>query len=85
MRRRGQCGSAGAMCGRFRCRSCGGRWSMAEQEPMLFPDTLANNIGFGAPDATEETILTAARAWHLHADVEQLPRREYETLVGERG
>ncbi len=61
-----------------------GQMGMAEQEPMLFSDTLANNIGFGAPDATEETILTAADLAHLHADVEQLPR-QYETLVGERG
>lgn len=61
-----------------------GQIGMAEQEPMLFSDTLANNIGFGAPDATAETILTAADLAHLHADVEQLPR-QYETLVGERG
>lgn len=61
-----------------------GQMGMAEQEPMLFSDTLANNIGFGAPGATPETILTAADLAHLHADVEQLPR-QYETLVGERG
>ncbi len=57
---------------------------MAEQEPILFSDTLANNIRFGAPDASEETILTAADLAHLHADVEQLPR-QFETLMGERG
>jgi ATP-binding cassette, subfamily B, multidrug efflux pump len=57
---------------------------MAEQEPVLFSDTLANNIGFGAPEATEEAILTAADLAHLHADVERFPGR-YATRVGERG
>ena len=57
---------------------------MAEQEPMLFSDTLANNISFGSPGATEQDILTAADLAHLHADVEQMPR-QYETRVGERG
>ncbi len=57
---------------------------MAEQEPVLFSDTLANNIGFGAPEATEAAILTAADRAHLHADIEQFPGR-YATLVGERG
>ena len=61
-----------------------GRIGMAEQEPMLFSDSMANNIAFGAQDPTAETILAAADIAHLHADVEQLPRR-YETLVGERG
>lgn len=61
-----------------------GRIGMAEQEPTLFSDSMANNIAFGAQDPTAETILAAADIAHLHADVEQLPR-QYETLVGERG
>ena len=61
-----------------------GRIGMAEQEPMLFSDSMANNIAFGAREPTAETILAAADIAHLHADVEQLPR-QYETLVGERG
>ncbi len=61
-----------------------GRIGMAEQEPMLFSDSLANNIAFGSQEATEEDILTAADIAHLQADVQQLPQ-QYETLVGERG
>ena len=61
-----------------------GRIGMAEQEPMLFSDSLANNIAFGAQNPTEETILAAADVAHLHGDAEQFPQR-YETLVGERG
>lgn len=60
------------------------RIGMAEQEPMLFSDSLANNIAFGAEDPSPATILSAADIAHLRADVEQLPQ-QYETLVGERG
>lgn len=60
------------------------RIGMAEQEPMLFSDSLANNIAFGTQDPSAETILTSATLAHLQADVEQLPQ-QYETLVGERG
>lgn len=57
---------------------------MAEQEPMLFSDSLANNIAFGTQAPSEETILMAADLAHLRADIEQLPQ-QYETRVGERG
>jgi len=57
---------------------------IAEQEPTLFSDTLANNIAFGAHNLSEESILSVADIAHLHADVEQLPD-QYETLIGERG
>lgn len=57
---------------------------MAEQEPTLFSDTLANNIGFGTQDPSVETVLSAADIAHLHGDIEGLPQ-QYETLIGERG
>ena len=57
---------------------------MAEQEPVLFSDTLANNIRFGAPEISDEVMLKAADLAHLHADVAQLPQ-QYETWMGERG
>lgn len=57
---------------------------MAEQEPTLFSDTLANNIAFGARALTPESILSVADIAHLHADVEQFPD-QYDTLIGERG
>lgn len=57
---------------------------MAEQEPTLFSDTLANNIAFGASAPSPESILSVADIAHLHADVEQLPD-QYDTLIGERG
>ena len=52
-----------------------GRIGMAEQEPMLFSDSLANNIAFGAQNPTEATILAAADVAQLHGDADQFPLR----------
>ncbi len=57
---------------------------MAEQEAMLFSDTLGKNIAFGLEAHSEEKVLEAAGIAHLHGDVEGFPMR-YETMIGERG
>jgi ATP-binding cassette subfamily B protein len=54
------------------------------QDPVLFNDTVANNIAYGKPDASHHEIEQAARAAHAHAFIEKLPNG-YDTLVGERG
>jgi subfamily B ATP-binding cassette protein MsbA len=54
------------------------------QEPALFSGTVAENIGYGRPDATPAEIEAAARAAHAHEFIERLPEG-YATLVGERG
>jgi ATP-binding cassette subfamily B multidrug efflux pump len=54
------------------------------QEPILFSDTLARNIAFGRPDASEEEIRNAARVAGLDADIAVLPHG-LDTIVGERG
>ena len=54
------------------------------QEPMLFADTIAANIGYGKPHATQEEIEQAARHAHAHEFIETLAAG-YDTLVGERG
>lgn len=58
------------------------------QEPFLFSDTVAGNIAFGLPAATqpepEEAVLRAAEVAHLRPDVEAFPQK-FQTLVGERG
>lgn len=54
------------------------------QKPYLFHDTLAANIRLGKPDATEEEMIAAARAAHLHEFIETL-QQKYETIIGERG
>jgi ATP-binding cassette subfamily B protein len=54
------------------------------QDTVLFNDTLAYNIRYGKPSATDAEVREAARAAHLAEFIERLPDG-YETRVGERG
>jgi ATP-binding cassette subfamily B protein len=54
------------------------------QDPVLFPRSIAENIAYARPSATEEEIVAAARAANAHDFIVQLPDG-YQTLVGERG
>ena len=54
------------------------------QDAVLFNDSLAYNIAFGAPGASREEIERAARLAQLHTFIERLPDG-YDTVVGERG
>jgi ATP-binding cassette subfamily C protein CydCD len=58
--------------------------SWVPQKPHLFHDTLAANIRLGKPDATDEEVIQAAKAAHLHDFIETLPDK-YETVIGESG
>jgi ATP-binding cassette, subfamily B, bacterial MsbA len=54
------------------------------QETVLFDDTIANNIAYGAAHAIPSEIEAAARAAHAHEFVSALPDK-YQTRIGERG
>ena len=54
------------------------------QETYLFHDTIANNLRYAKPDATQSDFEAAARAANIHEFIQSLPER-YETVVGERG
>ena len=54
------------------------------QDTVLFDDTIANNIIYGAPGASREEIENAANAAHAHDFIVGLPDK-YETRIGERG
>jgi len=54
------------------------------QDTVLFNDTIAYNIRYGQPDATDAQVREAARAAQLDGFIAQLPDG-YETSVGERG
>ena len=54
------------------------------QEPLLFNDSIKNNIAYGRPDATLPQIEAAAKAANAHHFIAHLPDK-YETEVGERG
>ncbi len=57
---------------------------MVLQEPYLFHGTIADNIRYGNPAATEREIITAAKAANAHDFVVGFPDG-YDTMVGERG
>jgi ATP-binding cassette, subfamily B, bacterial len=54
------------------------------QEPVLFSTSIAENIAYGRPGASQEEIVNAAKAASVHEFIQNLPRG-YETEVGERG
>ena len=54
------------------------------QEPILFNNTAAFNIGFGKKGATQKEIEEAAKIANIHDFIMTLPKK-YKTLVGERG
>jgi ATP-binding cassette subfamily B protein len=54
------------------------------QEPYLFHDTIANNIRYAKPDATDEELREAARIANIDEFIMGLPAG-YDTRVGERG
>ena len=54
------------------------------QDTFLFNGTIAENIGYAVPEATEEEIVAAAKAANIHEDILAMPEG-YQTQVGERG
>ncbi len=54
------------------------------QDPLLFNDTIRNNIAYGQPNASMNEIIAAAKAANAHNFISQMPDR-YETTVGDRG
>ena len=57
---------------------------LVPQDPVVFGDTIAENIRYGRSDAGFAEVEEAARAAQAAGFIEALPDR-YETLVGERG
>ena len=57
---------------------------VVSQEPILFSTTVAENIRYGRPDATDAEVEAAARTANAHTFVAGFPDG-YKTLVGERG
>ncbi|GLW15657.1 multidrug ABC transporter ATP-binding protein [Streptomyces sp. NBRC 13847] len=57
---------------------------VVSQETYLFHASVADNLRFAKPDATDEEIERAARAAQIHDHIAALPDG-YDTLVGERG
>lgn len=58
--------------------------SIVTQEPILFNDTIYNNIALGKEDATEKEIITAAKIANAHHFIEK-KENGYHTNIGDRG
>lgn len=59
-------------------------FGIVTQHPILFNDTIANNIRYGKPDATMDEIIAAAKIANAHEFILQT-EKGYDTFVGERG
>ncbi|MFE0148211.1 ABC transporter ATP-binding protein [Nonomuraea sp. NPDC059007] len=57
---------------------------VVSQETYLFHSSIADNLRFAKPDATDEELVAAARAARIHDYIAGLPEG-YDTVVGERG
>jgi ATP-binding cassette subfamily B protein len=57
---------------------------LVSQETYLFHASIADNLRFARPQATDEELVAAARAARIHDLIASLPDG-YETVVGERG
>ena len=58
--------------------------ALVDQQPFLLHATIAENIRYARPDATDAQVIEAARAASLDLFIDRLPLK-YGTVVGERG
>ena len=58
--------------------------SFVLQDPVLFRATIAENIAYGRPGASEHDILRASKLAHADEFISHMPQG-YETVLGERG
>ncbi|MER3390768.1 MAG: ABC transporter ATP-binding protein [Microcella sp.] len=75
---------AGADVRELRQESLIGSVGIVSQETYLFHATIAENLRYAKPDATEEELEAACRAASIHETIESFPEG-YATVVGERG
>ncbi|HIR61816.1 MAG TPA: ABC transporter ATP-binding protein, partial [Candidatus Faecivivens stercoravium] len=59
-------------------------YAMVLQETWLFTGTIRQNIAYGRPDATDEEVIAAAKAAHIHDFIMALPDG-YDTVITEDG
>ena len=55
-----------------------------QQEPFIFSGTIADNISYGSPNASDSEIAAVAKLVEMHDFVMGLPDR-YDTVIGENG
>jgi len=60
------------------------RIALVPQDGFLFSTTIRANIAFGAPDATMDEVIEAAKRAGIYEEILEMPQG-FETLLGERG
>ena len=60
------------------------QFSIVLQDPLLFSGTIATNIKYGKPNASQEEVIDAAKAANAHDFISAFPDG-YNTLLGEGG
>ncbi len=68
----------------FRKKDLRAHFGIVTQETILFDDTVANNIAYGAPDVDRDRIMEAARIANAHEFIMAL-EKGYDTVVGPAG
>lgn len=66
------------------CKSLRQNFGMVLQDTWLKSGTIRDNIKIGAPDATDEEVINAAKKAHSHSFIKRLPKG-YDTEIGEDG
>lgn len=60
------------------------QFALVPQQPVLFSASVWENLKYGAPEASEEAVIAAAKAAHAHEFIIQLPDG-YQSFLGEQG
>ena len=68
----------------FRSADLRSMMGIVNQEPILFNDTIFNNIAFGVEDATMEQVIEAAKVANAHEFIME-KEEGYQTNIGDRG
>lgn len=68
----------------FKLKDLRKQFAYVSQQVVLFNDTLANNIAYGKPDATEEEIIAAAKSAHV-MEFAQHMEQGLDSNIGENG
>ncbi len=68
-----------------RLRQLRGQIGLVTQDPLLFDDTVLNNIRYGTPQATDAEVVEAAKRAHAHRFIEKELPAGYQTAIGPLG
>jgi ATP-binding cassette subfamily B protein len=68
----------------FNLKTLRNQYALVPQQPVLFSTNIIENLRYGLPEASEQEVITAAKAAHAHEFIEQLPDGYY-SFLGEQG